>query len=336
MNSVLVTGGAGYVGSHTCKALAHAGYRPIVFDSLCNGRREFAKWGPLVEGDLLNRENLSVALNKYQPSAVLHFAAFAYVGESMRSPATYYRNNVVGTLNLLDAMREARVSRLVFSSTCATFGLPQKEKIDELHPQAPINPYGASKLMIERLLRDYDAAYGLRSISLRYFNAAGADSEGDIGEAHDPETHLIPLVLQTALGERAAVDVYGTDFATPDGTCIRDYVHVEDLAQAHLLALRALERGAATTAYNLGNGRGCSVREVIDVCERVTSRRVAWSAANRREGDPPVLVADSQRARSELGWQPKYESLEDIVASAWRWHSNGHQRLRATESARST
>jgi UDP-arabinose 4-epimerase len=336
MDSVLVTGGAGYVGSHVCKALARAGYNPIVFDNLCNGYRKFVKWGEFVEGDLLNSEDLSIALRKHRPVAVLHFAALAYVGESVRAPATYYRNNVVGTLNLLDAMLEANVERLVFSSTCATFGLPQREKIDELHAQNPINPYGMSKLMIERILRDYDAAYGLRSISLRYFNAAGADCDGEIGEAHDPETHLIPLVLQTALGERPAIDVFGTDFATPDGTCIRDYVHVEDLAQAHVLALRALERGAATTAYNLGNGCGYSVREVIDVCERVTARKIVWNAANRREGDPPVLIADSHRARRELGWRPQYESLEEIVASAWRWHSSAQQRSNALESAGST
>lgn len=334
MSSVLVTGGAGYVGSHVCKALAQSGYRPIVFDNLFSGHREFVKWGELIEGDLLDRERISGVLKERRPSAVLHFAAFSYVGESMRSPATYYRNNVVGTLNLLDAMREAGVDQLVFSSTCATFGLPQKEKIDEIHPQAPINPYGASKLMIERILRDYDAAYGLRSISLRYFNAAGADLDGEIGEAHDPETHLIPLALQTALGVRTAVDVYGTDFATPDGTCVRDYVHVVDLAQAHVLALQALERGAATTTYNLGSDHGSSVREVIETCERVTELKIVSNPVGRREGDPPVLVADSQRARAELGWRPNYDRLEEIVASAWRWHASEHQRLSASKSVR--
>jgi UDP-arabinose 4-epimerase len=322
MNTVLVTGGAGYVGAHACKALAAAGYRPVVFDNLTNGHREHVNWGQLIEGDLLDVKRLSEAMHDINPIAVLHFAALAYVGESMRSPATYYRNNVVGTLNLLDAMRECHVARLIFSSTCAIFGLPQTPTIDESHPQLPINPYGASKLMIERLLRDYDSAYGIRSISLRYFNAAGADSDAQIGEWHEPETHLIPLVLQAALGERLAVDVYGTDFATPDGTCVRDYVHVGDLAHAHVLALRALEQGAHTTAFNLGIGRGYSVRDVIDVCSRVTGRDIAWNAAPRREGDPPILVANAQRAGTLLGWRPRYECLDDIVASAWRWHSH--------------
>jgi UDP-arabinose 4-epimerase len=321
MKNVLVTGGAGYVGSHGCKALAIAGYYPVVFDSLENGHRDMVKWGPLIEGDLRDAGAIERAVKDVQPTAVLHFAAYAYVGESMNEPGKYYRNNLVGTLNLLDAMRCCGIDKLVFSSTCSTFGVPIAPTIDESHPQRPINPYGKSKLAIESMLQDYDLAYGLRSISLRYFNAAGADEGGEIGEAHEPETHLVPLILQTALGERERIDVFGNDFDTSDGTCVRDYVHVSDLADAHVLALKQLEAGGATTAYNLGTGRGYSVRELIAVCSYITGRNIASRDVDRRTGDPAVLIADPSLARSKLGWRPRYDDIESIVRTAWAWHS---------------
>jgi UDP-arabinose 4-epimerase len=321
MKQVLVTGGAGYVGSHACKALAKAGYEPVVFDNLENGHREMVKWGPLIEGDLRDLSAIEQAMKEVRPLAILHFAAYAYVGESMKEPAKYYRNNFVGTLNLLDAMRVCEVSQIVFSSTCSTFGNPKTARIDESHPQLPINPYAQSKLAIEAMLRDFDRAYALRSITLRYFNAAGADEDADIGEAHEPETHMIPLALQTALGQRERIDVFGTDFDTEDGTCVRDYVHVSDLARAHVLALKKLEAGSATTAYNLGTGRGHSVREVIEACSRVTGREIRSTDAPRRAGDPAVLVADPTLAKDELGWLPQYTTLDDIVRTAWVWHT---------------
>lgn len=320
MKHVLVTGGAGYIGSHACKALAAAGYLPVTFDNLVYGHRWAVRWGPFVHGDVLDRAALDAAMRAWQPVAVMHFAAFAYVGESVDNPGRYYRNNVAGSLNLLEAMRDVRVPHLVFSSTCATYGVPRAVPIAEDHPQAPINPYGASKLMVERMLQDFDAAHGLRSVSLRYFNAAGADPEGETGESHDPETHLIPLVLDAAAGSRPHITVYGDDHPTQDGTCIRDYIHVSDLAQAHVLSLQALEAGAATTAYNLGNGRGFSVREVIDAARRVTGRDIPVVIGPRRAGDPPELVGDATRARSELGWVPQHADLDEIVRTAWAWH----------------
>lgn len=323
MKHVLVTGGAGYIGSHACKALAAAGYVPVTYDNLVYGHRSAVRWGPFVHGDILDRAALDAALQAWQPVAVMHFAAFAYVGESVTNPGKYYRNNVAGSLTLLESMRDAGVSQFVFSSTCATYGVPQAVPIAEDHPQKPINPYGASKLMIERMLRDFDAAHGLRSISLRYFNAAGADPAGETGEAHDPETHLIPLVLDAAAGVRPDVTVFGSDYPTQDGTCIRDYIHVTDLAQAHVLALQALqalEAGAATTAYNLGNGKGFSVRQVIDTARAVTGLAIPVRMGPQRAGDPPELVGDASRIRAELGWLPQHADLADIVGTAWRWH----------------
>lgn len=320
MSSVLVTGGAGYIGSHACKALAGAGYRPVSVDSLIHGHCDAVKWGPLEQGDLLDQAWLDDVFARWQPIAVMHFAAYAYVGESVQDPGKYYRNNVVGSLNLIQSMCDHRVDKLVFSSSCATYGEPQHLPIREDHPQSPINPYGASKLMVERMLVDFEKAHGLRSISLRYFNAAGADVDGELGERHDPETHLIPLVLDAAAGVRPAISIFGTDYATEDATCVRDYIHVSDLADAHVLALQSLERGAKSTAYNLGNGDGYSVRQVIDCAAKVTGKQILVHEKERRAGDPAVLVGDATRIRSELGWSPRFPALEEIVGSAWRWH----------------
>ncbi len=317
--NILVTGGAGYIGSHACKALAQAGYTPVTYDNLVYGHRWAVRWGPLEVGDIADRARLDAVIAQYRPAAVMHFAAYAYVGESVQDPGKYYRNNVAGTLTLLEAMRDHGIDTLIFSSTCATYGIPDQVPIAEDHPQRPINPYGASKWMIERILQDFDAAHGLRSIALRYFNAAGADPDGDIGEAHDPETHLIPLVLDAAAGKRPAITVYGDDYDTPDGTCIRDYIHVTDLANAHVVALKALQAGPATTAYNLGNGQGFSVREVIAAAEAVTGRPVPVHIGARRSGDPARLVGDARRIRQALGWTPRHQALEAMLATAWRW-----------------
>jgi UDP-arabinose 4-epimerase len=318
MSNILVTGGAGYIGSHACKALAANGLNPIAFDNLRAGHDWAVKWGPLAKGDLLDSDRLDEVFRLYQPSAVLHFAALAYVGESVEHPSRYYANNVSGTLNLLNAMRTHGVNQVVFSSTCATYGIPETVSISEAHPQKPINPYGSSKLMVERILADYGAAYGLRSISLRYFNAAGADPEGQIGEDHDPETHLIPLVLSAANGGQP-ITIYGTDYETPDGTCIRDFIHVTDLANAHVLALKALRQQCNRPSYNLGTGRGYSVREVIETAEAATRRKVRVVEGARRAGDPLMLVADASRAKKELGWQARYSDLEQIIITAWNW-----------------
>jgi UDP-arabinose 4-epimerase len=318
--SVLVTGGAGYIGSHACKILARAGYRPVVFDNMSRGHREAVRWGPLVEGDVADRGRLTAALVEHRVSAVMHFAAYAYVGESVADPAVYYRNNLGGTLSLLDAMREAGVDKIVFSSTCATYGTPDSVPIRETAPQLPVNPYGETKLAIERALRWYGEAYGLGSVSLRYFNAAGADPDGEIGELHEPETHLVPLVLQAALGQRAQIDIYGTDYPTPDGTAIRDYIHVQDLAEAHLCALEHLADGGESAALNLGTGRGHSVREVVRVAEAVSGRPIAWRDTARRPGDPPVLVADPSLAAELLGWRARISDLETILRTALAWH----------------
>ena len=315
--AVLVTGGAGYIGSHACKALARAGYRPVVFDNLSRGHRAAVRWGPLVEGNLTERDKLAAALDQYRVSAVMHFAAYAYVGESVADPALYYANNFGGSMALLEAMREAGVDKIVFSSTCATYGTPAEVPIRETAPQLPVNPYGETKLAIERALHWYGEAYGLRSVSLRYFNAAGADPEGEIGERHEPETHLVPLVLEAALGERQQIDIYGTDYPTPDGTAIRDYIHVQDLAQAHILALSAADSGY----FNLGTGGGVSVSEVIEACRQVTGHKIPIVQKPRRPGDPPRLVAASAKAKKQLGWTPKYEDIHEIVKSAWAWHA---------------
>ena len=323
--TVLVTGGAGYVGSHCCKALAAAGFLPVTYDNLSRGHRWAVNWGPLEEGDILDRARLDAAIARHKPTAVLHFAALTYVGESTTDPALYYRVNTTGALTILEAMKAAAVPCFVFSSTAATYGVPQSSPMAESHPQAPINPYGESKLMVEHMLRDFGAAYGLRSTPLRYFNAAGADGEAKIGEDHDPETHLIPLVLDAAAGRRADIAVFGEDYATPDGTCVRDYVHVADLADAHVLALRRLLDGGESQAFNLGNGNGFSVREVIAAAGRVTGRPIPVRRGERRAGDPPVLVADSSRAKSVLGWKPTRAALDVQIADAWRWHQRHFQ-----------
>jgi len=320
-NSILVTGGAGYIGSHACKALAGAGFRPVAYDSLVNGHREAVRWGPLVEADLADTERLGDALKHYEIAAVLHFAAFAYVGESVTRPELYFRNNVANSLGLLECMRARGVGRIVFSSTCATYGVPEAVPIPEGAPQRPVNPYGESKLMVERMLHWFGTAHGMTHATLRYFNAAGADPEGLIGEDHRPETHLIPLILEAALGQRAQVDIFGTDYATPDGTAVRDFIHVEDLAAAHVRALELLLKGGLSITVNLGTGRGHSVREVIAAAERITGRRIARREAPRRPGDPPALVADPSRARALLGWQPRLSDLDTIVKTAWAWHS---------------
>ena len=323
--TILVTGGAGYVGSHACKALAGAGYRPITYDSLIHGDREAVRWGPLVEADLADAERLTDTLKRFDIAAVLHFAAFAYVGESVEQPGLYFRNNVANTLTLLEAMRTSAVRHIVFSSSCATYGVPDRVPIPESAPQRPVNPYGESKLMAERMLHWYGGAHGFTHAVLRYFNAAGADPDGEVGEDHDPETHLIPLVLQAALGERAQIDVLGTDYPTPDGTAVRDYIHVRDLAEAHVKALDLLLKGGLSITVNLGTGVGHSVREVIEAAERLTGRRVPRREAPRRFGDPPVLVADPARARELLGWTPKLSDLDTILKTAWAWHSRGTQ-----------
>jgi UDP-arabinose 4-epimerase len=317
---VLVTGGAGYIGSHTCKALHRAGYTPVTYDDLCRGHAGAVRWGPLEVGALQDAGRLHEVLAAHRPAAVLHFAALAYVGESMAEPGRYYDNNVGGTVALLEAMRHAGIEQLVFSSTCATFGVPSGGAIDDDHPQDPINPYGASKLMVERILRDYGTIHGLRSVSLRYFNAAGADPDGELGERHDPETHLLPLALAAAAGDRDAVEVYGDDYPTPDGSCVRDYVHVSDLADAHVRALAHLQAGGASTACNLGTGAGSSVIEVIEQVQATTGRPVPVRRSPRRPGDPPTLVAAVDRATSLLGWVPTRSSLATIVDDAWRWY----------------
>ena len=318
--NVLVTGGAGYIGSHTCKALAAAGYLPVALDSLVHGHRWAVRWGPFEHADLADRDGVERVLRERRIGAVVHFAAYAYVGESMTDPGKYFRNNVANTLNLLEAMRVAGVEQIVFSSTCATYGVPDAVPIAEDHPQRPVNPYGESKLFIERALYWHGVAHGLRWMALRYFNAAGADPDGEIGEDHDPETHLIPLAIETALGRRHELQVMGTDYPTPDGTAIRDFVHVTDLADAHVRALRHLEREGASGALNLGTGSGHSVREVIAMVERVSGRAVNARNAPRRAGDPPALVAAPGRARELLGWEPQWSSLESIVQTAYRWH----------------
>jgi UDP-arabinose 4-epimerase len=318
--NVLVTGGAGYIGSHTCKALAAAGYLPVAVDSLVYGHRWAVRWGPFERIDLADRVALERMLRRYDVGAVVHFAAYAYVGESMTDPGKYFRNNVANTLNLLEAMRVAGVEQIVFSSTCATYGVPDAVPIAEDHPQRPVNPYGESKLFIERALHWHGVAHGLRWMALRYFNAAGADPDGEIGEDHDPETHLIPLAIETALGRRRELQVMGTDYPTPDGTAIRDFVHVTDLADAHVRALRHLEREGASGALNLGTGSGHSVREVIAMVERVSGRTINARNAPRRAGDPPALVAAPGRARELLRWEPQWSSLETIVQTAYRWH----------------
>ena len=318
--NILVTGGAGYIGSHTCKALADAGYTPVTLDNLVYGHKWAVKWGPLIEGDLADRTLIRDVLEEYRIEAVIHFAAYAYVGESMLEPGKYFRNNVVNTINLLDAMVEHDVGRIVFSSTCATYGTPEHIPIDEQHPQRPVNPYGETKLIIERALHWYSGAYGIRAAALRYFNAAGADPEAGIGEDHDPETHLIPLVIETALGRRPHVEIYGTDYPTPDGSAVRDYIHVADLATAHVQALEKLKSGSENLFLNLGTGTGYSVKEVIAMVEQVSGRGVTARMSPRRPGDPAELVAANGQAGEKLGWTPQHSDLENIIETALRWH----------------
>jgi UDP-arabinose 4-epimerase len=318
---ILVTGGAGYIGSHACKALAKAGYEPIAYDSLVRGHREAVRWGPLIEGDLADRDKLAATLKRHAIAAVMHFAAFAYVEESVKQPELYFRNNVINSLGLFEIMLAANVKRIVFSSTCATYGIPDQVPIRETSPQRPVNPYGEGKLMVERALHWLGAAHGLTHVALRYFNAAGADPDGEAGEEHEPETHLIPLILQTALKRRKRIDIYGTDYPTPDGTAVRDYIHVQDLAEAHVKALQYLDAGGASVALNLGTGTGHSVRETIAAAERVTGLAIAKQETPRRPGDPPMLVADPSRAREVLGWQARISDMDSILATAWAWHN---------------
>ena len=317
---LLVCGGAGYVGSHVAKVLNSRGHRVTVLDNLSTGHTEAVRWGPLIQADILDMNGLDAAFQGRHFDAVLHFCARSLVGESMSAPYDYYENNVVGTLNLLRVMRRHAVDRIVFSSTAAVFGNPVAALIDEDHPKAPINPYGASKLMVERILADAAHAYGLRSVCLRYFNAAGASAEDGIGESHEPETHLIPNLLRALINPAAPLKVFGQDYPTPDGTCVRDYVHVLDLADAHVRALDHMDGAPGAHAFNLGNGTGFSVMQVIRAAERVTGLPVPFEQAPRRAGDPPVLVAASKRARDILGWSPVYTDIEDILRTAWDWH----------------
>ncbi len=317
---ILIVGGAGYIGSHINKELNKQGFETVVFDSLVKGHQEAVKWGEFFQGDLANIEDLRQVFSKYKIDAVLHFAAFIEVGESVKDPQKYYQNNVKNTLNLFQVMLENDVKKIIFSSTAATFGNPQYTPIDELHPQIPINPYGQAKLMVEKILADYDIAYGLKYVALRYFNACGADLDNEIGENHTPESHLIPLILDAAIGKREDIKIFGTDYPTPDGTCVRDYIHVTDLAQAHILALQYLLNGNDSNYFNLGNGKGFSVKEVIDMAKKVTGVDFKVTEVERRAGDPPELVADSTKAKQVLKWQPQYADLETIVKSAWAWH----------------
>lgn len=321
MKNILVVGGAGYIGSHTVKMLAEKGYNPIVYDNLSKGHREAVANYPFELGDLGDKTRLNEVFKKYKIDAVMHFAAFIEVGESVKEPSKYYHNNVSSVLNLLDAMVENNIKYFVFSSTAATFGEPVKKQIDETHPQQPINPYGNTKLMVEKILEDFDTAYGLKSTALRYFNASGADDSGEIGESHTPETHLIPLVLQTAAGKRASIKIFGNDYPTPDGTCVRDYVHVNDLARAHILALEKMFKDNVSERFNLGSGNGFSVAELIAEAKKITGVDFTVETAPRRAGDPAVLVADSTKARNILGWQPQY-GLTRIIETAWNWEKN--------------
>lgn len=323
MKNVLVTGGAGYIGSHTCKALAQAGYAPISVDNLSNGHRRAVKWGPFEHTDLADRYAIENIIREYEIAAVLHFAAYAYVGESIDDPKKYFRNNVANTLNLLEAMLAENVGTIVFSSTCATYGIPAAVPITEDCPQQPINPYGEAKLFVERMLRWFGEAYRLNWCSLRYFNAAGADPDLEIGEDHDPETHLIPLAIQAAHDPASPLKIFGTDYPTPDGTAIRDYIHVTDIADAHVCALEYLLADGESTALNLGTGSGHSVRQVVEAVGALNGDPISTLESPRRPGDPPKLIADPSKAVRLLGWKPRHSSLSEIVETAWRWHEHG-------------
>lgn len=323
---ILIVGGAGYIGSHTNKLLHKRGYKTIVFDNLVYGHREFVRWGEFVLGDLAQIEQIRLVFKRYPIKAVMHFSAFAYVGESVEDPEKYYINNVSNTLNILKVMKEFDVKYFVFSSTCSTYGNPVKIPIAEDHPQNPINPYGQSKLMVEKILSDFSNAYGLKYVSLRYFNAAGADPDHEIGEWHEPETHLIPLVLDAAIGKRENITIFGTDYDTPDGTCVRDYIHVTDLADAHILAVEYLFNNGKSDVFNLGNGNGFSVKEVIETAKEVTGKDIPVIAAARRAGDPPVLIGSAQKIREALNWQPRFFELKIIIGTAWDWHQTQYSR----------
>jgi UDP-glucose 4-epimerase len=326
--TILVTGGAGYIGSHTVLALKRAGYEVVILDNLVYGHRDLVEQVlqvELVVGDTGDRPLLDNLFASHDIDAVMHFSAYAYVGESVADPAKYYRNNVIGTLTLLEAMLAASVKKFVFSSTCATYGVPSIVPITEDHPQDPINPYGATKLMVERILSDFAEPYNFKSVRFRYFNAAGADASGLLGEDHNPETHLIPLVLLAALGKRESISIFGTDYPTPDGTCVRDYIHVSDLADAHVLGLEYLLKGGDSEVFNLGNGNGFSVREVIETAKQVTGREIPVVECLRRPGDPPALIGSGEKASKILGWQPQYSSLKDILTHAWQWHQKRHR-----------
>jgi UDP-glucose 4-epimerase len=320
MTNILVTGGAGYIGSHCCKELHSRGFNPITFDNLVYGFEDFVRWGDFFRGDLANQQDLNNCFKQHRIDAVIHFAAYAYVGESVTDPLKYYENNVRNTIHLLRASLDHNVQCFIFSSSCATYGIPESIPIEETHALNPVNPYGRTKSMIEDILKDCDAAYGLRYNSLRYFNAAGADPEGAVGEKHNPETHLIPLILDVATGKSSAIKIFGSDYPTADGTCIRDYIHVTDLARAHVLALERLLDGAASDFFNLGQGQGFSVKEVVDHVARVTGRDIATVDVDRRPGDPPVLVASNAKALKYLNWQPEFTNLDDIIHTAWNWH----------------
>lgn len=317
---ILIVGGAGYIGSHINKELSKRGYETIVYDNLIYGHREAVKWGVFEYGDLKDTARLEEVFNKYDIEAVFHFAAFAYVGESVTNPSKYYNNNVAATINLLDVMVRHKVNYFVFSSTCATYGQPDTMPITEDMPQKPINPYGASKLMVERILEDYESAYGLHSVCLRYFNAAGADLDGEIGENHNPETHIIPLILDAALGKRDCIRVFGTDYNTQDGSCVRDYIHVLDLADAHIRALDYMRKENLSNRFNLGTSNGTSVLEMIETAKRITGRDIKVVYDERRPGDPAVLIGSNAKAKDILGWEPKYSDIETILKSAWKWH----------------
>ncbi|MBT4425508.1 MAG: UDP-glucose 4-epimerase GalE [Rhodospirillaceae bacterium] len=321
MATVLVTGGAGYIGSHACKALAAAGHLPVVYDNLENGHDWAVQWGPFEQGDIRDRADLDAAIAKHRPDAVMHFAGYIEVGESVRDPLRFYRNNVAGSLILLEAMHAAGIGHIVFSSSCAVYGSPDVVPIGEDTAFAPISPYARSKLAMEYMLEDCRAAHGLSYAALRYFNAAGADPEGRIGESHAPETHALPLLIDTALGRRKNFSIFGTDYPTPDGTAVRDYIHVDDLAAAHVSALDHLLAASDSLVLNLGTGTGCSVRELIDAVERVSGRKVPVTEEARRPGDPPALVADPARARKFLDWCPAYTDIDAIIATAWKWHA---------------
>jgi UDP-glucose 4-epimerase len=325
--SILVTGGAGYIGSHVVKALEARGINVIILDNLVYGHRDLVEANfksELIVGDIGDKKILANIFLTHKIDAVIHFAAYGYVGESIADPAKYYQNNVAQTIALLDVMRSHQINNLVFSSTCATYGIPQQIPIDENHHQNPINPYGFSKLTVERILQDYDRAYGLKSIIFRYFNAAGADPQGVIGEDHTPESHLIPLVLQAASGQLSSISIFGTDYDTPDGTCIRDYIHVTDLAEAHILGLEYLRKNQISEVFNLGNTNGFSVKEVIDTVKQVTGKEISIVECSRRAGDPPILVGSASKAKEILDWQPKYPQLETIIQHAWNWHQYRH------------